>query len=227
MNYVAAFLLQKFGTQSLIDLLRKLGIKGDIPAVPSLCLGVPDISLYDLVGAYTAFPNKGIYTQPIFITRIEDKNGNILTTFKPRQVEAINEHTAYLMLQMLMGVVHNGTASRIRSSYNLMNEIGGKTGTTQNQSDGWFVGITPDLVAGAWVGGDEPSIHFNNMREGQGSSMALPIFALFLQKAYADKRLNLSQEPFECPEGFKSNFDCPMGNAEGVIRTDYNEDNFK
>ncbi len=226
-NFVAAFLLKQYGPQSLIDLLRKVGIKGDIPAVPSLCLGVADISLYDLVGAYTAFPNKGIYTQPIFITRIEDKNGNLLTSFKPKQVEAFSENTAYLMLQMLMGVVHIGTANGIRSTYNLMNEIGGKTGTTQNQSDGWFVGVTPDLVAGAWVGGDEPTIHFNEMSEGQGASMALPIFALFMQKAYADKALNLSQAPFESPEGFKSNFNCPNSNSEGIIQNDNSEDNFK
>jgi penicillin-binding protein 1A len=226
-NWVAAFLLKQYGPQSLIDLLRKVGIKGDLPAVPSICLGVPEISLYDLVGAYTAFPNKGIYTQPIFVTRILDKNGNVLTTINPKQVEAINEHTAYLMLQMLMGVVHNGTASRIRSYYNLMNEIGGKTGTTQNQSDGWFVGVTPDLVAGAWVGGDEPAIHFNNMSEGQGSSMALPIFALFMQKVYADKRINLSQEPFERPEGYKSNFDCPMISKDEDSKTNFTEDDFK
>lgn len=225
-NNISAFLIKQFGAQPVVDLLRKLGVKGDIPAVPSLCLGVPEISLYELLGAYTAFPNKGVYTQPILITRIEDKNGNVLSTFAPQQVEAINEQTAYLMLQMLMAVVRNGTANALPGTYNLRNEIGGKTGTTQKQSDGWFVGVTPDLVAGAWVGGDEPTIHFDRLSEGQGSHMALPIFGLFMQKVYADKRIHLSAAPFERPTGFSADFDCSMSAVSAHPKNEYLEDDF-
>ena len=226
-NNISAYLIKQFGPQPVVDLLHKLGIKSDIPAVPSLCLGVPELSLYELLGAYTAFPNKGVYTQPIFISRIEDKNGNVLATFSPQQIDAINERTAYLMLQMLMGVVRNGTALRLPSGNNLHNEIGGKTGTTQRQSDAWFVGVTPDLVAGAWVGGDEPTIHFDKLSEGQGSHLALPIYGLFMQKVYADKRLNISAEPFERPAGFDVKFDCPMNDVSEHETNEYLEDDFK
>ncbi len=222
-NNVAAYLLQQYQYQPLIDLLRGLGIKSDIPEVPSLCLGIPELSVSELVGAYSVFPNKGIYTQPIFITKIEDKNGNELTSCYSKKTEIINEQTAYTMLQMLKDVVKNGTAMRIPATYGLKNEIGGKTGTTQNQSDGWFVGVTPDLVAGTWVGGDEPSIHFDRMSEGQGASMALPIFGLFMQKVYADKSINLSQSPFEKPEGYQVD-NCPIDEIDQEAKKEYLQD---
>jgi penicillin-binding protein 1A len=225
-NNTAAYLFQQFKYQPLVDLLRGLGIKSDIPDVPSIFLGTPEFSVCELIAAYSVFPNKGFYTHPIFITKIEDKNGNVLSTFISRKVEIINETVAYTMTQMLTDVVKNGTAMRIPSVYHLKNEIGGKTGTTQNQSDGWFVGVTPDLVAGAWVGGDEPSIHFDRMSEGQGASMALPIFGLFMQKVYADQYLNLSQKPFEKPEGYAINFDCPMSEVDKEANKEYLEDDF-
>lgn len=225
-NYISAYLINKFKPQPLAEIIKKAGVKSDVPAVPALCLGVPELSLYELVGAYTIFPDKGVYTQPILVNRIEDKNGNLLTSVQPQKVEVISEHTAYTMLQMLRGVVRSGTASRLVSTYNLSNEIGGKTGTTQNQSDGWFVGVTPDLVGGVWVGGDEPSIHFDDIGEGGGSSMALPIFAKFLIRVYADKKLNLSQEAFERPSGFNVNFNCSMSQSDEAAQKDYLKDPF-
>ncbi len=225
-NYISAYLINKFKPQPLAEIIRKAGVKSDIPAVPALCLGVPELSLYELVGAYTIFPDKGVYTQPILVSRIEDKNGNLLTAVQPQKVEVISEHTAYMMLQMLRGVVRGGTASRLVSVYKLTNEIGGKTGTTQNQSDGWFVGVTPDLVGGAWVGGDEPSIHFDDLGEGGGSSMALPIFGIFMQKVYADKKLNLNQGAFDRPAGFNVNFNCSMKESDEAAQKDYLKDPF-
>lgn len=225
-NYISAYLINKFKPQPLAEIIKKAGVKSDVPAVPALCLGVPELSLYELVGAYTIFPNKGVYTQPILVSKIEDKNGNLLTAVQPQKAEVISEHTAYTMLQMLRGVVRSGTASSLVSTYSLANEIGGKTGTTQNQSDGWFVGVTPDLVGGVWVGGDEPSIHFDDLGEGGGSHMALPIFALFIKKVYADKKLNLSQEPFERPANFNVNFNCPMRDLEESSQSDYLKDPF-
>lgn len=218
-NNISAWLIKRFTPQPLVDILRKAGVKNDIPAVPALCLGVSEITLNELAGAYTIFPNKGVYTQPILVTRIEDKNGNVLTRFQPPQVDVISEQTAYIMTQMLMGVVQSGTAYNLRATYKLLNEIGGKTGTTDDQSDGWFMGITPDLVVGAWVGGDEQSIHFNTVGEGGGSAMALPVCGLFMQKVFNDKKINIYQGPFERPEGVNVNFNCPMSQeGEDVIQ---------
>lgn len=225
-NYISAYLISKFKPQPLAEIIKKAGVKSDVPAVPALCLGVSELSLYELIGAYTIFPNKGVYTQPILVSRIEDKNGNLLTAVQPQKVEVISEHTAYLMLQMLKGVVRNGTASRLVSTYKINNEVGGKTGTTQNQSDGWFMGITPDLIGGAWVGGDEPSIHFDDLGEGGGSAMALPIFGLFMQKVYADKKLNVTQSPFERPAGFNVDFNCSMRETEEAAEKEYLKDLF-
>lgn len=225
-NNVAAYLLQQFQYQPVVDILRHAGVKSTLEEVPSFCLGISEFTVNEVVGAYTIFSNHGMYSQPMVVSHIEDKHGNLLTSFASKNNEVISAQTAYGMLQMLMGVVKNGTAARIPMVYNLRNEIGGKTGTTQNQSDGWFVGVTPDLVAGAWVGGDEPSIHFDRMSEGQGSSMALPIFALFMQKAYADKTLHLSQEPFEKPEGFDENTDCPTNKITEEPEASYLEDDF-
>ena len=216
-NNISARLIDRFNPQSMVDVIRKMGVKSDIPAVPSLCEGVAEFSLYELVGAYTTFPNKGVYTQPIFITKIEDKNRNVLTTCSPQKIEAINERTAYVMIKMLERVATSGTAARLRYRYNLTN-IGGKTGTTNNNSDGWFVGITPNLVAGAWVGGDEPSIHFDNMKLGEGAAVALPIFAEFMKKVYADPKLNFSKDPFEGPAGFSVSFDCPVSESGNELQ---------
>ncbi len=226
LNYASARLMKLYKPQPMIDIIRKMGVKSDIMAVPSICLGTPELTLSELVGAYTTFPNKGVYTQPIFISRIEDKNGNLLTTIKPQQNEAISEVTAYTMVKMLQQVVLGGTGARLRYKFNLMNEMGGKTGTTDNHSDGWFVGITPDLVAGAWVGGEEPTIHFDRMKSGEGAALALPIFGLFMQKVYADPKINLTTGPFKEPEGFNVSFDCSMIDVDEAISKENLEDSF-
>ncbi len=212
--------MEKFNPQSMVEIMRTMGVKSDILPVPSLCEGVAELSLYELVGAYTTFPNKGVYTQPIFITRIEDKNGNLLTSCLPQKIEAINERTAYVMIKMLERVALWGTAARLRYKYNLTN-MGGKTGTTNNNSDGWFVGITPNLVAGAWVGGEEPGIHFDNMKFGEGAAVALPIFAEFIKKVLADPKLKFSNDPFEAPAGFNVSFDCPVSSKGDEVQKSF------
>ncbi len=177
----------------------------------SIIYGTSDVTLYEMVGAYNTFANKGVYIEPIFVTRIEDRNGNVLTTFKPKQREAISEKTAYLMVDLLKGVVDGGTATyRIRTVYEIKAEMGGKTGTTQNHSDGWYLGITPNLVAGVWVGGDDRSIHFDQMALGQGANMALPIYGIFMQKVYADSTRGVTtRDKFEKPPDFNLILDCP------------------
>jgi penicillin-binding protein 1A len=222
-NNVVANIFQQMMYTPVIDLLRKHGITSEIPEVPSICLGTPEFTMYELVGAYTVFPGKGIYSKPYFVTHIEDKYGKGISVFTGQQTEVMNQHTAYTMTQMLKGVVTSGTASRIRYMYGLYNDIGGKTGTTQNHSDGWFVGITPDLVAAAWVGGDEPSIHFDYMNQGQGAVMALPIYATFMKKVYADASISMNKGPFERPEGYTEPTDCEMGGRDYMERSDIKE----
>jgi len=198
-NWISTFLIKRYSPQAVIKVARKMGVTSPIDAVPSICLGTADLTLYEMVGAMNTFANKGVYTQPIFITRIEDKNGNVIANFIPRQDEAMSEETAYLMLTLMKGVVESGTGARLRYRYGLSNPIAGKTGTTQNNSDGWFMGITPDLVTGVWVGGDDRSIRFRNMSLGQGANMALPIWALFMKRVYADKTLKISTADFDRP----------------------------
>ena len=198
-NCISAYLMKQFGPQAMIDIARRMGITSPIDAVPSICLGTPDVSVYEMVGAYSTFANKGVWTQPTYLLRIEDKNGNVLQDFVPRKVEAINEETAYLMLSLMQGVVQFGTGARLRGQYKLTNPIAGKTGTTQNQSDGWFMGLTPDLVSGCWVGAEDRIVHFRSLDLGQGARTALPIWALYMQKIYADKGINLSKRDFTPP----------------------------
>lgn len=198
-NWASAYLIKRHSPEAVIRLARKMGIKSPIPAVYAIALGVAELTVYEMVGAQTTYPNKGIYTEPIFVTRIEDKNGNILSEFVPRRSEAMSEETAYLMIELMKGVVDYGTSARIRSTYGIKFPIAGKTGTSDDNSDGWFMGITPELVAGCWVGGEDMQIHFINTAYGQGANMALPIWALFMQKVYADKSINLSTEDFEKP----------------------------
>ena len=198
-NCISAYLMKQFGPQAMIDIARRMGITSPIDAVPSICLGTPDVSVYEMVGAYSTFANKGVWTQPTYLLRIEDKNGNVLQDFVPRKVEAINEETAYLMLSLMQGVVQFGTGARLRGQYKLSNPIAGKTGTTQNQSDGWFMGLTPDLVSGCWVGAEDRIVHFRSLDLGQGARTALPIWALYMQKIYADKGINLSKRDFTPP----------------------------
>ena len=199
-NFVSAYLMKRYSPQAVVQVARKMGLTSDIPAVPSICLGTPDLSLYEMTGAMSCFPNKGVYIEPIFITKIEDKNGNIIESFVPKKNEAFNEQTAFLMLSLMKGVVESGTGARIRYKYKLENPIAGKTGTTQNNSDGWFMGITPNLVTGVWVGCEDRSVHFRTIVLGQGATMALPIWALYMQKVYSDKSLNVPMGDFEKTE---------------------------
>lgn len=197
---IAAALTNQFSPQAVINVVRHMGIEESIEAVPSLCLGTCEISNLDMVGAYCTYANKGIWVQPTFVTRIEDKNGRVLDQIKPQTSEALSQQDAYVMVNMMEAVVQYGTGVRIRYKYKLMNPIAGKTGTTQNNSDGWFIGITPDLVSGCWAGFEDRAVHFENMEWGQGASEALPVWALYMQKAYADKALNLSQGDFSKPD---------------------------
>jgi penicillin-binding protein 1A len=214
-NYVTAWVMKQFGPDAVINLVRRLGITAPIDAVPSIALGTPDISVFEMVAANATFANKGTYIQPTFITRIEDKNGKVLEEFFPTTDEVFSEEKAYAMIQLMRGVVDRGTGSRLRSRYNLRNEIAGKTGTTQNNADGWFMGLTPDLVAGCWVGGEERSVHFNSTNEGQGASMALPIWGKFFQKVYADPSLKVTKNGFIKPVNMGDiELDCSVYDAQ-------------
>jgi penicillin-binding protein 1A len=208
-NYISAWLMETFPPSSVVDIMHKMGIRSFIDPVPSIFLGTSDIKLEEMVGAYGTFANKGVYTRPMYVTRIEDKNGNIISSFSPKIEEVITEETAYLMLDLLQSVVRTGTGIRLRSKYELYNQIGGKTGTTQNNANGWFMGITPNLVGGVWTGWEDQSIHFETIGEGQGANMALPVMAMFLQKVYADPELGpMYEDKFEKPENFNMELDC-------------------
>lgn len=208
-NWISAYLMSLYTPESLVKLLRSFGVRGQLDPVVSLALGPCEISVGEMVDAYTAFPNKGIRVEPVYVTRIEDANGNIIATFNPQMHEIFSESTAYKMIYMLRSVVDGGTGGRIRSRYGLNMQMGGKTGTTQNNSDGWFMGFTPSLVSGVWVGGEDRSIHFDNIAEGQGASMALPIWALYMKKVLADPKTGYSaNERFEVPEAFNVNEGC-------------------
>ncbi|MDR3704688.1 MAG: transglycosylase domain-containing protein [Paludibacteraceae bacterium] len=203
-NWISAYVMSLFTPQALVKLMHSFGIQEHIDPVVSLCLGPVEIKVAEMVDAYTTFANKGLRVEPQFVTRIEDGNGNIIASFTPKMKEVISENTAYKMIYMLQAVVNEGTAQRLRSKYGLTGEICGKTGTTQNNSDGWFMGFTPSLVSGGWVGGEDRGIHFDGTADGQGASMALPIWALYMKKIYADPSLGYSQsERFEIPQNFK------------------------
>ncbi len=199
-NSITAFMMNRIGPSTVVDYAKRLGIKSRLAAVPSLCLGAGgDVSVFEMVGAYSTFVNKGTFIEPFFISRIEDKNGNVIQQFVPEEQEAINEETAYLMLHMLKGVVEIGTGRTLDYSLKEGNDIGAKTGTTQNASDGWFIGATKDLVSGAWVGGDDRSIRFRNWAMGQGGRTALPIWEKYMLKIYEDKTLGYTKNYFEKP----------------------------
>jgi penicillin-binding protein 1A len=199
-NYISAYLIKQFGPQAVVNLARRMGVVSPIDAVPAICLGTPEISVFEMVGANATFANKGTWIQPTFVTHIEDKNGKVLADFTPHTEEVLSEEKAYVMLQLMRGVVQIGTGVRLRYRYKLMMPIAGKTGTTQNNSDGWFMGITPDLVSGCWTGAEDRAVHFDRTDMGQGANMALPIWAKYMQKVYADKTIKISKGEFEKPE---------------------------
>ena len=203
-NWISAYLMSKLNPQQFVQMLHDFGIiNPDIHASMSLCLVPCEVSVSEMVSAYTVFANHGIRTAPLFVSRIEDNEGNTLATFQPRMNEVISAENAMEMLTMLMGVVDNGTAGRLRYRYNLEGQIGAKTGTTNNNSDGWFIGFTPQLVSGVWVGGEDRDIHFDSMSMGQGATMALPIWAIFMKKLYADPSLGISPTvKFDLPDDY-------------------------
>jgi penicillin-binding protein 1A len=208
-NNISAWLIKEFKPKPIADVAHKMGITSYIDPVPSMIYGTSDMTVAEMVSSYATFANRGEHIQPAYITRIEDKNGNILAEFTPEKMESISEQTAFLMLNLLEGVTNFGTAVRLRYAYHFTAQIAAKTGTTQNHSDGWMIGITPKLVAGGWVGAEDRSVHFDGMRMGQGATMALPIYALFMQKVYADKSLGITQnDVFQMPSGISPIPDC-------------------
>ena len=223
-NTVSARLMDKVGPAPVVRLAKNMGITSYLPKVPSIALGTPDISLYEMVGAYSTFANKGIYVKPITITRIEDKNGTVLYEVAPETQDVLSEESAYVTLNLMKGVTESGSGQRLRHNvagenlayqevvtgypYEFKNPIAGKTGTTQNHSDGWFMGMVPNLVTGVWVGGEDRAVHFEDIAYGQGASMALPIWALFMKAAYENEALGISQEDFVAPEVVNIPIDC-------------------
>ncbi len=211
-NSITAFMMDRIGPSTVVDYAKRLGIESRLDAVPSLCLGAGgDVSIFEMVGAYSTFVNKGTYIKPYFISRIEDKNGNVIQQFVPKEQEAINEETAYLMLHMLKGTVEIGSGRGLSTELKIDNELGAKTGTTQNASDGWFIGVSKDLVSGAWVGGDDRSIRFRYWAMGQGGRTALPIWERYMKKVYADETLGYEKGYFEKPtKPLRTVIDCDL-----------------
>lgn len=201
-NYVTAYLMKQVGPVPVVSLIKKMGVTSPtVLPYPSICLGVFNASVYDMVGAYSVFANHGIWTEPTFIVRIEDKKGNVLYTHKPRISQAMNEQTAYVMTYMMKGVIENGTGSRLRWTYHINNPVAGKTGTPQDNSDGWFIGMVPQLVTGVWTGCEDRDFHFRSTRLGEGANTALPIFALYMQKVYANPELGIKKDTdFDAPK---------------------------
>lgn len=200
-NKISAYLIKQYGASAVLKFADKLGVNtDDIDPVPAICLGTPDISLYEMVGAFNTFPNRGVHIQPQYLLRIEDKNGNILEEFYPERNEAMDEVSAWLMVELMKGVVLEGTAGRLRRTYKFTYPVAGKTGTTQNNSDGWFIGYTPDLSTGVWAGGEDRQVRFRSTGLGQGANMALPTWALYMTKVYNDPELKYSHGDFEKPK---------------------------
>lgn len=222
-NYISAWLMKQFTPNAVVGLMHRMGIRSFIDPVPSIFLGTSDIKLEEMVGAYGTFANKGVYSRPMYVTRIEDKNGNVISRFTPKIEEVLSEDQAYLMLNLLQNVVTSGTARRLRAEpYNFRNQIGGKTGTTQNQSNGWFMGITPQLIGGVWTGWEDQAIHFETLSEGQGANMALPIFGIFLKKVYSDEQFGIMEsDVFDRPSNFNMELDCDKVKNETSRRDNY------
>jgi penicillin-binding protein 1A len=210
-NSITAQMMQTLGAENVVEFAHRVGIESQLDAVPALCLGVSDVSLFEMVGAYSTFVNGGFATQPIFLTRIEDKNGNVIENFVPKTKQAINEQTAFKMIYMLKGGVEEQGGTSLGLSFEVRkdNEIGGKTGTTNDASDGWYMGITHNLVTGVWVGGDERAIHFPSWDFGQGGRTALPIWNKFMVKTYAEPKTGIAKGFFKRPNsGVDVSFDC-------------------
>lgn len=234
-NTITARLIDRVGPEPVIDLIEKMGVDvTDVPALPSIALGTPDISVYEMVGAYSTFANEGVYIEPILIQRIEDKNGTVLYQNIPKTRDVMSNEAAYVTVSLMEGVTQGGSGSRLRGNwatgnavykkavtgypYDFKNPIAGKTGTTQNQSDGWFMGMVPNLVTGVWVGGDDRATHFRTITYGQGATMALPIWGVYMQKCYADETLNVSKGEFKKPEDLSIETDCDKWKSDGAVQ---------
>ncbi len=208
-NTVSAYLMKRVKPKKVISLARKMGIKSYLPSVPSLCLGTAEISLFEMTGAYSTFANEGMYIPPYFVSRIEDKNGVVLENFSNVPVEVLSKEKNHIMVKLLEGVVNQGSGGRLRWKYGLTNQIAAKTGTTQNHSDGWFIGFTPDLATGVWTGADNRAVRFRDLHMGQGAEMALPIWANYMASLYNDNSVSISKEDFPFPEnGVSVTLDC-------------------
>ena len=225
-NTVTARLMNEIGPQPVVEMAKKLGITSEILPVPAIALGTADISVYEMVAAYSTFANKGVYNKPVMVTRIEDKNGTVLYQFTPESKDVLSEEVAFVTVNLMEGVTQAGSGKRLRHNsdwlaksalykevmtgypYEFKNPIAGKTGTTQNQSDGWFMGMVPNLVTGVWVGAEDRAAHFSHISYGQGASMALPIWGLYMKACYADKSLDVSDEKFEKPSNLKIDINC-------------------
>jgi penicillin-binding protein 1A len=237
-NVISANLIDQTTPQNVVKMAKNLGVETDIPAVPSIALGTVDLSLYEMIGALNTFANKGMYVKPMMILRIEDKNGTILEEFTPKTREVLSESIAYTTINLMEGVTRYGSGVRLRTSggkypdkvvtgypYQFDNPIAGKTGTTQNQSDGWFIGLVPNLSTGVWVGAEDRAVHFVDITRGQGATMALPIWALYMKRNYADEDLNISKEDFEVPENLTISVDCNQEKDEEQTGEEQQEQN--
>lgn len=214
-NNISAYLMKQFGPSAMVEMCHKLGIKSHLDEVPSLCVGPCDISPFEMVSAFNSFPSRGVQIDPIFVTRIEDNRGNVLSNFAASKREAISEESAYLMVNLMQGVVNEGTAGRLRSVYKLTGQLAGKTGTTNDQSDGWFIGYTPKITAGVWVGAEDRQVHFESLALGGGSNMALPIWGIFMKKVLEDGTLGISSnDVFVKPPGFELDLRCTGGDDD-------------
>lgn len=214
-NNISAYLMKQFGPSAMVEMCHKLGIKSHLDEVPSLCVGPCDISPFEMVSAFNSFPSRGVQIDPIFVTRIEDNRGNVLSNFAASKREAISEESAYLMVNLMQGVVNEGTAGRLRSVYKLTGQLAGKTGTTNDHSDGWFIGYTPKITAGVWVGAEDRQVHFESLALGGGSNMALPIWGIFMKKVLEDGTLGISSNDlFVKPPGFELDLRCTGGDDD-------------
>ncbi len=225
-NNISAYLMKQYGPHAMADMMRKMGIGCHIDETYSLCVGSADIAVYDMVAAYNTFPSRGVYVTPIFVTRIEDNDGNVLGEFTNPKREAVSDYTAYLMANLMQGVVNSGTGVRLRAKYGLKGEIAGKTGTTNDQSDGWFIGYTPSLTAGVWVGAEDRQVHFESLALGGGSNMALPIWGIFMKKVLADGTLGVYEtDRFIAPPGVTLDLNCDGSDADAETKAE-DDDSF-
>ena len=221
-NNISAYLMKQYGPKAMVEMMRKMGVGSFLDPVPPLCVGSANISLYEMVAAYNTFPSKGVYVRPIFVTRIEDNEGNILAQFSTKKREAVSDQTAYLMANLMQGVVNAGTGVALRYRFGLTGEIGGKTGTTNNNADGWFIGYTPQLTAGVWTGFENEQIHFEYIGNGGGSASALPIWGLFMKKVTSDPSLvkYYNKEAFDRPVGYNLVLTCTGEDVETAEATE-------